>query len=59
MATKVVELQPETPTAKYLRWTRIGISLLSFGMVFPNALTERMEVSEPAGLIDTTDKKRS
>ena len=42
MATKVVELKPETPNAKYLRWVRVTISILSFGMVFPNAMTERM-----------------
>ena len=46
MALKVVELPPEMPVGRYLRWTRIAISLLTFGMVFPNAMTERMERQE-------------
>jgi hypothetical protein len=46
MAKKVVELQAETAKGKYLRWARIAVSILSFGMVFPNALTERMAPTE-------------
>lgn len=30
-------------TNQYLRWTRIVVSIASFGMIFPNAVVEGME----------------
>lgn len=58
MAMKVVEIKEETPRDKYLRWTRIGICLLSFGMVFPNAMTEGMERTQlPPYLTDDSEKR--
>jgi hypothetical protein len=61
MAKKVVELQPETQNGKYLRWVRVLVSVLTFGMVFPNAMTERMERTElPAyTAVEEADKSRT
>lgn len=58
MAMKVIEIKEETSSGKYLRWTRIGICVLSFGMVFPNAMTEGMERTElPPYLTDDSEKQ--
>lgn len=51
----------ETPPKKYARWGRIFVSVLSFGMVFPNAITDGMERTQlpPYVVDDAEDKKRS
>lgn len=60
MPTKVIGIKEETSAGKYLRWSRIAICVVSFGMVFPNAITEGMERSQlPPYLVDDSgDKKR-
>lgn len=50
----------ETPAKKYARWARIFVSVLSFGMIFPNAITDGMERTQlpPYVVDDADDKKR-
>ena len=59
MAKKVVELRPETTNGKYLRWLRITVSLLTFGMVFPNAMIERLVSKDLPPIVEDADKSRS
>lgn len=33
-------------TNQYLRWTKIVVSVASFGMIFPNAIIDGMERTE-------------
>lgn len=42
-----------------LKWTKIFISVISFGMIFPHALTEGMERTEvPPYLGDAEEEKQ-
>ncbi len=34
---------------RFWHWVRIGVSLLSFGLIFPHAMTEDMEDAKPGG----------
>lgn len=54
-----VPVQPEIGNAKYLRWARVLVSALSFGMIFPNAFIERLERSAPLPYLDTIEKDKN
>lgn len=44
-------------TNQYLRWTKIAVSIVSFGMIYPNAITEGMKQKPLSPYTDGSPEK--